>query len=100
MAPSVLLIGASGTMGKLVTSQFAAQRTDFAKVGILTDPEKAHKFEDAAKNGLHVVQGWYLDPAVYQGYDTVICLVGIPLMKLQPGIIEGNSSIPSKWQLY
>jgi uncharacterized protein YbjT (DUF2867 family) len=90
MALSVLLIGASGNLGRYLTAELTAQKSKFAKIGILTDPSRAEKFKSKEYAGFEIVQGWFLDPSVYKGYDVVLCLVGIPLIQLQPGMIEGT----------
>ncbi|KAJ7340631.1 hypothetical protein DFH08DRAFT_783107 [Mycena albidolilacea] len=88
MAPSVLLIGASGALGRPLVEEFQKQRARFNRVAILADPARAHKFSEVQKNGIEVISGSFLDFKVYQGFDTVLSLVGNALMRLQPAIIE------------
>jgi hypothetical protein len=105
MAPSVLLIGASGALGRPLVEEFQKQRARFNRVAILADLARAHKFSEVQKNGIEVISGSFLDFKVYQGvslpfftgkkaahrtagFDTVLSLVGNALMRLQPAIIE------------
>jgi uncharacterized protein YbjT (DUF2867 family) len=92
MAPSVLVIGASGTMGKPTVEELLSKKDKFAKIGILADPNRASKFDHLKSRGVEVVTGSYLEAKNYTGYDTVLCLVGNALMKLQPGIIEAAAA--------
>jgi hypothetical protein len=92
MAPSVLLIGASGAFGRPLVEEFIAQLTKFDKVGILADPSKVSKFADVASRGILIVPGSFVDPKAYAGYDTVISLVGNAIMRLQPAMIEAAIS--------
>jgi uncharacterized protein YbjT (DUF2867 family) len=88
MAPSILLIGASGLLGKPVVEELLAQKERFDRIGILADPSRKGKFASYESQGVDLVVGSYLDSRLYSGFDTVISLVGNALMKLQPGIIE------------
>ena len=88
MAPSVLIIGASGAYGRPLTEEFIAQLGKFEKVGILADPSKTAKFDAVKERGIRVVAGSFLNPTAYAGYDTVISLAGNAIMRLQPAMIE------------
>jgi uncharacterized protein YbjT (DUF2867 family) len=88
MAPSVLLIGASGAFGRPLVEEFINQLPNFDKVGILADPSKISKFADAESRGIKVVPGSFVDPKAYFGYETVISLAGNAIMRLQPAMIE------------
>jgi len=88
MAPSVLLIGASGTLGVYVVEELLLRKFSFSRIAILSDPAKASKFEDARKNGIEIILGSYLDTNSYKGFDTVVSLVGNAIMRLQPAMIE------------
>ncbi|KAI9690660.1 MAG: hypothetical protein M1820_009940 [Bogoriella megaspora] len=88
MAPSVLLIGASGAFGRPLVEEFIRQLHKFHKVGILADPAKISKFAEVAKRGIQVVPGSFFEPNSYAGYDTVISLAGNAIMRLQPAMIE------------
>ncbi|KAJ7679335.1 hypothetical protein DFH06DRAFT_1278927 [Mycena polygramma] len=88
MAPSVLLIGASGSIGAPLVKEFQKQRARFSRVAILADPARAHKFAEVQKNGIDVVVGSFLDFKSYEGFDVVISLAGNATMRLQPAMIE------------
>ncbi|KAJ7662945.1 hypothetical protein B0H17DRAFT_1093020 [Mycena rosella] len=88
MAPSVLIIGASGSLGRPLVAEFQKHKSRFARVAILSDPAKAHKFADAQKNGIEVVLGSFLDFKSYQGFDVVLSLAGNAAMRLQPAMID------------
>ncbi|KAJ7887027.1 hypothetical protein B0H14DRAFT_2337976 [Mycena olivaceomarginata] len=88
MAPSVIIIGASGALGRPLVEEFQRQRAHFGSVAILSDPAKAHKFSEVQKGGIEVVIGSFLDFKCYQGFDIVLSLVGNGAMRLQPGMIE------------
>lgn len=86
MKPAVLVIGGSGNIGRPVVDHFVEKLSKFSKVGILTTSPS--KFAQQQAQGIQIVEGWFLDPAAYKGYDTVISLVGNSLMRLQPAMIE------------
>jgi uncharacterized protein YbjT (DUF2867 family) len=88
MAPSVLLIGASGAFGRPLVEEFIVQLGKFEKVGILTEHSKMDKFAGAALRGIHLVSGSFVDPKAYAGYDTVISLAGNAIMRLQPAMVD------------
>jgi uncharacterized protein YbjT (DUF2867 family) len=88
MAPSILLIGASGSFGRPLVEEFIAHLPKFDKVGILADPAKVSKFAGVAVRGIQVVPGSFVDPNAYAGYDTVISLAGNAIIRLQPAMIE------------
>ncbi|KZF25654.1 NAD(P)-binding protein [Xylona heveae TC161] len=88
MAPSVLLIGASGSLGVPLVEEFIRQKSKFERIAILADPSRAKKFEDVQKRGIDVVTGSFLDPNSYKGFSVVISLAGNPIMRLQPAMIE------------
>ncbi|KAJ6449797.1 hypothetical protein C8R45DRAFT_123869 [Mycena sanguinolenta] len=88
MAPSVLVIGASGSVGEPLVKEFQRQRSRFGRVAILSEPSKAHKFSAAQNNGIELVLGSFLDFKCYQGFDVVISLAGNTFQRLQPAMIE------------
>ncbi|KAJ6512544.1 hypothetical protein C8R45DRAFT_890274 [Mycena sanguinolenta] len=87
-APSILIIGASGALGRPLVEEFQRQRARFSRVAILSDPAKVHKFNEVQKNGIEVISGSFLDFRCYQGFDVVISLTGNGAMRLQPAMIE------------
>ncbi|KAJ7807366.1 hypothetical protein B0H14DRAFT_2873448 [Mycena olivaceomarginata] len=80
MAPSVLIIGASGVVGRPLSS--------FASIAVLSDPTKVSRFAEVQSQGVKLVTGSFLEASSYKGFDTVISLVGNATLKLQPGIID------------
>ncbi|KAJ7160643.1 hypothetical protein C8R43DRAFT_1086806 [Mycena crocata] len=88
MAPSVLIIGASGTVGRPLVQEFLRSKTRFRRVAVLADPAKISRFDDVKKDGVEVVVGSFLEASSYKGFDTVISLVGNLAMKLQPAMID------------
>src|ERR1700761_3621210 len=88
MAPSVLVIGAGGFMGAPTIEELLSKKEKFERIGILADSSRSHKFESLKSRGVEVIVGSYLDTTKYQGFNTVLALVGNALMKLQPGMIE------------
>ncbi|RFU27386.1 hypothetical protein B7463_g8952, partial [Scytalidium lignicola] len=87
MAPSVLIIGASGNFGRPLVDEFIKNLSKFSKVGILTASSPL-KFDEQKSRGIQVVAGSLLDPASYRGFDIVISLAGNSIMRLQPAMIE------------
>jgi uncharacterized protein YbjT (DUF2867 family) len=60
----VLLIGASGALGKPLLDELLRQRPQFKRVAILTTPDRASKFD---KSGVEVVAGSLYEAKSYQG---------------------------------
>jgi uncharacterized protein YbjT (DUF2867 family) len=92
MIPSVLVIGGSGFMGKATVEELLSKSDKFAKIGVLSDPSRVAKFDGLKSRGVEVVVGSYLEAKNYANFDTVLCLVGNALMKIQPGIIEAAAA--------
>ncbi|KAJ7909919.1 hypothetical protein B0H13DRAFT_2489419 [Mycena leptocephala] len=88
MAPSVLIIGASGNIGRPLVQEFLKNKTRFERIAILADPAKVAQFVEVQSQGTEVVVGSFLEASSYKGFDTVICLAGNAAMKLQPGMID------------
>ncbi|KAJ7214078.1 hypothetical protein GGX14DRAFT_444946 [Mycena pura] len=88
MAPSVLIIGASGTVGRPLVDEFLKHKSKFARIAALADPTKVSRFADTLIKGVEVVVGSFLDSSSYNGFDVVVSLAGNAAMKLQPGMIE------------
>ncbi|KIX92229.1 uncharacterized protein Z520_12110 [Fonsecaea multimorphosa CBS 102226] len=82
---SVLLIGASGALGKPLLDELIRQRHQFKRIAILATPERANKFSNV---GVEVVVGSFFEVKSYQGFTHVISAVGNPLMILQPAMVE------------
>lgn len=60
----ILLIGASGALGKPILDVLQDQTAHFARVAILTTHDRASKFKNV---GAEVVVGSLLDAASYKG---------------------------------
>ncbi|KAJ7239665.1 hypothetical protein C8J57DRAFT_1564729 [Mycena rebaudengoi] len=88
MAPSVVIIGASGTVGRPLVQEFLQNKTRFGRIAVLSDPAKIERFADVQRAGIEVVVGSFLEASSYRGFDTVISLAGNAAMKLQPGMID------------
>ncbi|KAJ7331402.1 hypothetical protein DFH08DRAFT_881512 [Mycena albidolilacea] len=88
MAPSVIIIGASGTVGRPLVQEFLKNKTRFGRIAVLADPTKVSRFTDVQSQGVEVVVGSFLEANSYKGFDTVISLTGNTAMKLQPGMID------------
>ncbi|KAJ7628207.1 hypothetical protein DFH06DRAFT_1102766 [Mycena polygramma] len=88
MAPAVLIIGASGLVGRPLVQEFLKNKTKFAGIGVLADPAKVSRFLDVKAQGVEVIVGSFLEAASYKGFDTIISLAGNGAMKLQPGMID------------
>ncbi|KAF2121038.1 hypothetical protein BDV96DRAFT_641674 [Lophiotrema nucula] len=82
---SLLLVGATGVLGKPILDELVRQKTSFARIAILTTPERAHKFEHETAE---VVVGSLYDPLSYNGFTHVISAVGNDSMILQPVMVE------------
>lgn len=77
---SVLVLGASGTIGRVISRRLAEMKDNFSQVAFLTHfeyhpPEQQEKYHLLP---LPRVFGSYTDPETYRGWDVVICAVGIP----------------------
>ncbi|KAJ7921431.1 hypothetical protein B0H13DRAFT_1708208 [Mycena leptocephala] len=88
MAPSVLIIGASGTVGRPLVQEFLKNKTRFKRLAVLADPAKVSRFEEVQSQGVELVVGSFLEASSYKGFDTVISLAGNIAMKLQPGMVD------------
>ncbi|KAF2172812.1 hypothetical protein M409DRAFT_16772 [Zasmidium cellare ATCC 36951] len=101
---SVLLVGAGGAWGRPLLEQFIKQKSSFKRVAVLArDQNHAEKFSDAKAQGVEIVLGSFLDSAPYKGFDVVMSLVGNPLLRLQPAMIQAASAAgvthfyPGEW---
>src|SRR5579863_6918039 len=94
---SVLLIGASGYIGRVVAQEFLVQKSKFARVAILADASKVNKFADISSQGMEIVVGSFLEASSFKGkprpplfpiqysnlspgFTTVICMLGNYIM--------------------
>lgn len=68
MAPSVLLVGASGTIGVPLVREFIKHRSKFGRLAVLaSDVSKKAKFAEAESNGFEIVVGELLEASSYEG---------------------------------
>ncbi|KAJ7724353.1 hypothetical protein B0H16DRAFT_1698682 [Mycena metata] len=88
MAPSVIVIGASGAVGRPLMKEFLAQKSQFGRIAVLSDPSKVSRFVEVQAQGVEVVEGSFLEAKSYEGFELVISLAGNAAMKLQPAMIE------------
>jgi len=88
MAPSVIVIGASGAVGRPLMNEFLAQRSKFGRVAVLSDPARVERFKEIQASGIEIIAGSFLEAKSYEGFEVVISLTGNAVMKLQPGMIE------------
>ena len=125
MSVSVLLVGAGGVFGQPLLHELIRQIKSFRSVAILaSNAEKAIKFEWAKQKGVEVVIGSFLEGSSYkgqsiirlfvyyhhcisahllQGFTHVLCVVGNPVLCLQPAMIAAAIAAgvthfyPSEW---
>jgi len=92
MAPSVIVLGASGNVGRFVIAELLNQRSSFNRIAILSDPAKVDRFKDAKAKGVEVIAGSFVDPASFKGFDIVVSLLGPPVFSRQPEIVDAAIS--------
>jgi nucleoside-diphosphate-sugar epimerase len=114
---TVLLVGASGMVGKAIQAELLAKRGNFSKLGVLSssasapDPKKDAYWESLSAQGVEIVTVDFLDNAALVrafrgkhppfsfesnnvliaslvGWDVVISAVGLPMVKMQLLMIE------------
>lgn len=56
-APSIILVGAGGYLGKPVTQELLAHRSRFNRIAILTQDSKKAKFAEHEASGFELVIG-------------------------------------------
>ncbi|KAF7369782.1 NAD(P)-binding protein [Mycena venus] len=88
MPPSVIVVGASGSVGRPLMLEFLAQKSKFGRVAVLSDPAKTARFDDIQAKGIEIVAGSFLETKSYKGFEVVISLAGNAAMKLQPAMID------------
>jgi uncharacterized protein YbjT (DUF2867 family) len=68
MAPSVLIVGASGTVGRPLLQEFLKNKSNFGRIAVLADPTKVSRFTEVQSEGVEVVAGSFLEANSYKGY--------------------------------
>ena len=87
---SILLLGATGTIGLKISKELALQKDQFSRAGFLTPmadagPEKEAKY---AAIELERIVGSLSDPQSYEGFDIVVSAVGDALCGKQKDYID------------
>lgn len=87
---SVLLLGATGTIGTKIAYELGKQRSLFKRVAFLTSPIHAGPEKEAKYSALDLerVIGSLEDSSSYLGFDIVVSAVGDALCLKQPIYIE------------
>lgn len=95
MAKSVLLIGATGGLGRQVCTELLKDIKSFGRVGIFVNTsrplgdEKKAQLETLKTGGMEIVTAAdYADPQPYRGFESVVILLGNHGLHLQPTIID------------
>jgi hypothetical protein len=66
-APSIILVGAGGYLGKPVTQELLANRSRFDRIAILTQESKRAKFAEHEASGFELVLGALDSPDSFRG---------------------------------
>jgi hypothetical protein len=98
MAPpkDILVVGATGLIGRYITQELIAARDDFGRLAIFTSADTAQKksseLEALKSQGVDVIIGDLTNTAdiqrAYEGIDTVISAVGRPIIDKQIKLLE------------
>jgi hypothetical protein len=116
MAPSAIVVGASGSFGPSLVQALISHKSSFNRIAILSAPEKTSKFTKYEAQGVEIVVGSYTDAASYKGaeltfsplfasfhnsnrypfltklsnlgFDVVVSLAGNAIMADQPKMID------------
>jgi uncharacterized protein YbjT (DUF2867 family) len=88
MAPSIIILGASGNVGPFIIAELLNQRSKFNRIAILAAPEKVDKFADAKSKGVEIVVGSFLDSVSFTGFDIVVSLLGSGAVDQQSAIAD------------
>jgi hypothetical protein len=96
--PSILVVGATGRLGKDICHALIANISQFTRLGFFNDtsrpatPSKTALFDSFRAAGMQEVSGLYTDPAPFKGFSAVILLLGNHALKYQPMIIDSAIS--------
>ena len=72
MAPSVLIIGASGVVGRPLVQEFFHNKSKFERIAVLADPAKVSRFANVQAQGVDLVVGSFLDANSYKGISSAL----------------------------
>lgn len=92
--PSILVVGATGRLGKDVCHALLAAKSQFTRLAFFNDtsrpatPSKTALFDSFRAAGMQEVSGVYTDPAPFTGFSAVVMLLGNHALKYQPMIID------------
>ena len=92
MTYSVLLLGATGTIGSQIALKLAKYKDQLGRVAFLTPSADGGAEKEARYKNVPIprVVGSYEDPASYKGFDIVISAVGDPLCEAQIKYIDAS----------
>ena len=65
--PSILLVGASGYIGRPLAQEFIRQKDKFSRLAILTEESKKDKFSEVVAQGFEHVYGSFHDVESFKG---------------------------------
>jgi hypothetical protein len=103
---SILIIGATGAIGKYITDKILDAQPPFPKVSIftseLTVSKKAEYINQLKSKGAHIITGDVTDlndvKAAYEGVDTVVSAVGRNVIDQQIELIKlAEESTSVQW---
>jgi len=92
----ILIIGATGLIGRFILEELIAAKASFGKLAIFTSKDtlerKSAELESLKSHGVEIVVGDLTDTAdikrAYQGVDTVVSAVGRPIIDKQIKLLE------------
>ncbi|KAK7209239.1 hypothetical protein V2G26_016417 [Clonostachys chloroleuca] len=103
---SILIIGATGAIGKYITDKIVDAQPPFPKVSIFTSEstvsKKADYINQLKSKGAHIITGDVTNPndvkAAYEGVDTVVSAVGRNVIDQQIELIKlAEESASVQW---
>ncbi|KAG0646407.1 Isoflavone reductase [Hyphodiscus hymeniophilus] len=103
MSPRILIIGATGVIGKPITAEILAAKSSFDRVAVLTSSNTIKTKTDEVKalkeQGVDVLEGDLTVESdvkrAYEGIDTVVSCVGRGAILTQLDLIKWASETPS-----
>jgi uncharacterized protein YbjT (DUF2867 family) len=67
MAPSVIVVGASGNFGPSIVQALISYKSSFNRIAILSAPEKKDKFTKYESQGVEIILGSYTEASSFKG---------------------------------